>query len=344
MTVLTIQKEKSSIPDPADPCDPSDPADPEAATAPTPRIDPSLMPRLTTTVPREYVHRSSHAEVFLTGCEKQSDSRFTLAGQWPRAHTFFTTPDGTSHDPLQAAETIRQVGLFLAHAEFGVPLGHQFLMWDLHLATHPEHMTIGTGPSELSLTAVVTDMGRRGRRLSEFTLEITVIRGGRVCAVGGGRFTCLSPATYRRLRGEAGAIPELSRVRRRRVAPACVGKLLPFDVVLSPTDRPGRWLLDADPRHPILFDHSGDHYPGMILLEAARQAACGLLHPGALSITSACVDFQRYAEFNSPCWIDAAMPPTQATGTPSVLVTGRQGEHVVFTALVSGTVALPETR
>ncbi|MBV9022841.1 MAG: hypothetical protein JO362_03295 [Streptomycetaceae bacterium] len=32
------------------------------------------------------------------------------------------------HDPMQAAETIRQTGLYMAHAELGVPLGHQFLM------------------------------------------------------------------------------------------------------------------------------------------------------------------------------------------------------------------------
>ncbi|MFE4819365.1 AfsA-related hotdog domain-containing protein, partial [Streptomyces sp. NPDC056704] len=114
------------------------------------------MPRLTTTVPREYVHRSTLAEVFLTGCEQTGDTHYTLTAQWPRAHTFFTTPDGTHHHPLQAAETIRQTGLYLAHAELGIPLGHHFLMRNLHLTTHPQHLTIGPTPTDLTLTATYT--------------------------------------------------------------------------------------------------------------------------------------------------------------------------------------------
>ncbi|MFE9454476.1 ScbA/BarX family gamma-butyrolactone biosynthesis protein [Streptomyces sp. NPDC006739] len=300
------------------------------------------MPRLTTTVPREYVHRSSHAEVFLTACEKNSATRYTLAGQWPRAHTFFTSPDGMSHDPLQAAETIRQVGLFLAHAEFGVPLGHQFLLWDIYVNAHPEQMTIGPGPSELTLVTTVTDMKQRGRRLSEFALEVRIMRGESLCAVGGGRFTCLSPATYRRLRGQPNGLPPRRRVQAQAsVLPRTMGKLLPMDVVLSPTDNPRRWLLDPDPGHPILFDHSGDHIPGMVLLEAARQAACALLNPSVLRVSSACADFQRYAEFDTPCWIEASLAPSEADDKPSVLVTGRQGGHVIFTAHLSGEVSLP---
>src|SRR5690349_14107193 len=80
------------------------------------------LPRLTTTVPKEYVHRACLAEVFLTGCTKQGETQFALSGQWPRAHTFFQSFDGTGHDPLLTAETFRQAGLFLAHAELGVPL------------------------------------------------------------------------------------------------------------------------------------------------------------------------------------------------------------------------------
>jgi 2-oxo-3-(phosphooxy)propyl 3-oxoalkanoate synthase len=329
MTTMTFQKEKPAIPIPG---------------REAPRVNTGLPPKLTTTVPREYVHRSSHAEVFLTGCEKHTDTRYTLAGQWPRAHTFFTSLDGLSHDPMQAAETIRQVGLFLAHAEFGVPLGHQFLLWDIHTTIHQEHMTIGSGPSDLTLTATVTEMRRRGTRVGEFTLEIGIIRAGQLCAVGGGRFTCLSPATYRRLRGEAGGEGWSGRKPwPSEVLPHTVGKLLPLDVVLSPTDRVTRWLLNPDPRHSVLFDHGGDHFSGMVLLEAARQAACALLQPSALTVTAAHTDFHRYVEFDAPCWIDVSMPPTQAAGSPTVLVTGRQDGHVVFTSLLSGTVRLPDT-
>ncbi|MEU9290647.1 ScbA/BarX family gamma-butyrolactone biosynthesis protein [Streptomyces sp. NPDC048275] len=316
----------------------------------TPRQEPGAMaaravqamPRLTTTVPREYVHRASHAEVFLTGCEQLGDGRFALTGQWPRTHTFFTSADGTHHDALQAAETIRQTGLFLAHAEFDVPLGHQFLLRDLHLSTSVQDMVIGPGPSELSLAAVCTDVVRRGRRVSEFRMDITIERAGGRCAAGGGRFACVSEATYRRLRGTASCARPPARAQpHRTLAPAAAGKAVPADVVLCATDRAGRWLLDPDPRHPILFEHAGDHFPGMVLLEAARQAAGALGGPLTLTPTSVRADFHQYAEFGPPVWIEAAPLPADRAGRLSARITGLQQDRAVFTARVDGTLSSP---
>ncbi|MFD5516293.1 ScbA/BarX family gamma-butyrolactone biosynthesis protein [Streptomyces sp. NPDC127066] len=300
------------------------------------------MPRLTTTVPREYVHRACHAEVFLTGCEKLGDDRFALTGEWPRMHSFFTSADGWHHDALQAAETIRQTGLFLAHAEFDVPLDHHFLLSELYLTSFAENMVIGRGPSELSLTATCSDVVRRGRRLAGFEMAITIERDGRSCAVGGGRFTCISEGTYRRLRGTATTARLYTRTRPRHTLPAAaVGKSAPADVVLATGDRPGHWLLDPDPRHAILFDHAGDHYPGMVLLEAAWQAATALGSPKGFAPSSVHAQFRQYAEFASPVWIEAT-PCEDSTGGTSVRITGMQQEYTVFTATVSGTPGAPD--
>ncbi|MEU4168917.1 AfsA-related hotdog domain-containing protein, partial [Streptomyces sp. NPDC026665] len=95
----------------------------------------TALPRLTTTVPKEYVHRASLAEVFLTSCTAHGDLTYTLTGQWPRAHPYFTTPDGTRHDPLQVAETFRQAGMTIAHTALDVPLGHHFILWSLSHTT-----------------------------------------------------------------------------------------------------------------------------------------------------------------------------------------------------------------
>ncbi|OIJ68149.1 hypothetical protein WN71_009755 [Streptomyces mangrovisoli] len=308
---------------------------------------PAAAPRLTTTVPREYVHRSSHAEVFLTSCERTGEHQFTLTGQWPRAHTFFTSHDGLRHDPLQAAETIRQTGLLIAHTHFGVPLGNHFLLWDLHISTHPEQMVIGATPSELELTATVTDLVRRGRHQTEFTLDITITRQGRPCASGGGRFTCLAPGTYRRLRGAGEPAKEPAAGTHHQhpwpltTPPHTVGRHRPFDVVLAPTHQPHRWLLNPDPHHPVLYDHHGDHHPGMVLLEAARQAATALIHPTPHTITGATADFHHYAELGTPCWIQATLPPTHTAHHPTIHITAHQNHHIVFTALVTAALRPP---
>ncbi|MGW1811952.1 AfsA-related hotdog domain-containing protein, partial [Streptomyces sp. NPDC002078] len=145
--------------------------------------------RLTTTVPREFVHRASHAEVFLTGACKIDGNNYALTGQWPRAHTFFTSSDGRRHDPLQAAETIRQVGLFLAHAEFDVPLGSHFIMWDMDLTVYHNQLAIGVAPSDLDMHAECSGMNWKGKRLADFTMRITIRRDGKVAAAGGGKFS-----------------------------------------------------------------------------------------------------------------------------------------------------------
>ncbi|MBW5485844.1 hypothetical protein GPJ59_29250 [Streptomyces bambusae] len=289
-------------------------------------------PRLTTTVPKEYVHRSSLAEVFLTGCDRIADDTYHLTGQWPRAHTFFTSADGTSHDPVQAGETVRQVGLYLCHAVYGVPLGHNVLLWSLDFDSRLDQLRIGRSPSDLDMFATCTEFAWRGNRFSGF-LEVEICRDGEIAATGTARFTCVAPATYRRLRGTRGEIGATCPLDRRPpIAPAAAGRLLPFDVVLADADQPGRWLLSPDLGHPILFEHANDHHPGMVLVEAARQAACGLHRPGAFTPSAMSTEFLHYAELDTPCWIEAT-----ALSSTEVEVTGHQEGNTIFRSKVTTT-------
>ncbi|NUQ99577.1 MAG: A-factor biosynthesis protein [Streptomyces sp.] len=104
---------------------------------------------------------------------------------------------------------------------------------------------------------------------------------------------------------------------------AAVDRALPADVVPVPFDRPRRRRLRMDTAHPVFF-HSLDHVPGMLLLEAARQAArvrvAGLT--GGESFHAA---FHHYAEQDGPTWIKV----TGEAGT-GLEVRGFQGESPVF--------------
>lgn len=295
---------------------------------------------VSTTVPRELVHRAAVAEVMLTDWQRLDDTHFAMAAQWPRSHSFFT-PVGVHHDPLIAAETIRQVGALLAHAEFGVPFGNQFLMENLTLTMRPEETRIDWTPAALDLDVTCTEVRRRGCRLSGLTYETTVLREGRPAGWGRISFTTLAPAVYRRLRPPHVFDPGHRPIPLTApVAPQSVGRLSPSDVVLSPTGDPGRWQLRVDTRHPVLFDHRVDHVPGMVLLEAARQAATAVLaRPSILPLGLEC-EFTKYAELDQPCLIDAVRLPASGPDAPeSVLVTGRQDGRPVFSTTVT---AAPE--
>ncbi|MGW2249988.1 ScbA/BarX family gamma-butyrolactone biosynthesis protein [Kitasatospora sp. NPDC001660] len=315
-------------------------------------------PRLTTTVPKEYVHRACHAEVFLTGSEQLTDTAFTVTAQWPRAHTFFSTPDGTRHDPMQAAETVRQAALYLAHTRFGVPLDHKFMMWNLDVATRPRQLVIGATPTDLTLEARLVAQPR-SRTTIDFTMSVTVRRGPHVAATGQGCFTTVSDATYRRLRGArrspgtdgtagtagTAGIPGSDASEQlapapapvdRPLPPARVGRLRPADVVLTASEEPGTWHLTPDPWHPILFDHAIDHIPGMVLLEAARQAANALTSPVTIAPTAMTTTYHRYAEHDAPTTVTARLTHADDPDALTAVVTGRQHGAPIFTTVITG--------
>jgi hypothetical protein len=293
-------------------------------------------PSLTTTVPKEFVHRAAVAEVMLTSWKRQDDTHFTVTAQWPRSHSFFTPSEGGLHDPLIVAETVRQVGALLAHAEYGVPLGRHFLMWALDIAVEPGGLLVGDAPASLELVVTATDVKCRGNSLVQFGYEATILRDGVPAARGAASFSTATPAVYSRLRGRQ----DLTRIRALPLtapaSPQSVGRISPVDVVLSPADEPHRWQLRVDTRHPVLFDHPVDHVPGMVLVEAARQAAVAVLERSSTPLLRMSSSFKRYVELDEPCLIEATQLGCSAEGTTeSVRVTGRQNGTEVFECLVT---------
>ncbi|MER7760762.1 ScbA/BarX family gamma-butyrolactone biosynthesis protein [Streptomyces sp. NPDC097619] len=281
---------------------------------------------LTSTVAKEYVHRAALADVFLTGWSQNGADAFTIEAQWPRYHGFYASEHGL-YDPLLLCETVRQTLPLLTHTAFGVPFGHQLSWSHFHYAVHTPAMRVERTPAELKLHVSVTDITyRRGLPVS-LDLHYEIMRGDLLLAVAGTRFHCHTPALYQRLRAGKGNpgqifwnVPEPAPPLTKELC----GRDRPQDVVLSPAG-PGRhWRLRVDTAHPVLFDHPVDHVPGMLLLEAARQAAHACAAPGEPSWPAAMdISFHRYVEFDAPCWITA-----DPTGTAEGLqVTARQGDH-----------------
>ncbi|MFE9769602.1 ScbA/BarX family gamma-butyrolactone biosynthesis protein [Streptomyces sp. NPDC005808] len=297
-------------------------------------------PPFTTTVPRQYVHRAAVSEVLLTGWEPAVDGAavqpdaFVIRAQWPRGHSLFSQAGGYQ-DPMLLVESVRQIGALLSHAEFDVPFGHHFLMWDMSFAITEELLVAGPAPTEVELHTVCSDMVRRGKNLSSMRYAVTVVVDGVALGTAAAAFRCTSPAVHKRLRGERPPIAK--RALGEPIAPAAVGRTDAAHVVLSATGadpRAYRWELRVDTGHAIFFDHEVDHVPGMLLLEAARQAAqasTGLPYTLVVAVDST---FHRYAELDAPCWIEAHPGLPDASGDIRVKIRGTQAEESVFTAVV----------
>ncbi|WP_078888901.1 ScbA/BarX family gamma-butyrolactone biosynthesis protein [Streptomyces sclerotialus] len=314
------------------------PSAPDRGTGPTGR-DPGLtsLRRLTTTVPREYVHRSAITEVFLTDWRSSGPDSWTVTAQWPRAHSFYGPAHGM-HDPVMLAETVRQSAILLSHVGHGVPLGHPAIWGRLRYSVSPAALTLNSTPADLELHVSDHDIVRRGRRLSTMRQVFRILRDGRDLGSVEGTLSCHTPAVYRRLRG---AHADLERALATQlplpeaVDPALVGRDRATDVVLAPSAGENRWQLRVDTSHPVLFDHPVDHAPGMLMIEAARQAAYATM--GTAPSIAAAMDcsFVRYAELDAPCWIRAEAARHDYAGLPRVAVTAEQNDRPVFTAMVT---------
>lgn len=289
-------------------------------------------PSLTTTVPRQLVHRAALSETLLTGWRRTGDDRFSLSAQWPRAHGLHVSSDWSAYDPLLVVETVRQAGTLITHAEYDVPLDHQFVMREFHVTTRQGALAVDPLPAEPEVELVFTEVQYRGRRPAGARYTAQVRREGEPVATADVAFTVVGGPVYRRLRG--GRTPESVTVTPLPdgLAPAAVDRALPTDVVLAPADGTDRWQLRVDTAHPVFFDHPLDHIPGMLLLEAARQAA-RLLRTDEQTPVAYHALFHRYAELDEPVWIEAK----GGHGT-DVQVLGTQGESTVFECLV-GTAA-----
>lgn len=266
-------------------------------------------------VPRKYVHRAAVAEVLITGFAADTvPDNFLLAAQWPRGHSFYRPACGF-HDPLLFAETIRQTALMTCHAGYGAPFGTVTIMRDVNYRIDAKALVRGDTPTNLIIMLRCADVvRRRGGALVGYRGTVELRCGTVTVGTGSGEIQCVSAAVYQRMRpavlpAQRGAAAPSAPVLAPPVAPALVGKQSAEDVVLTPGDGEHRWWLRCDTGHPVLFDHPVDHVPGMVLIEAMRQAVQCAAYPRRVMLTSLTSHFERFVELGQPAEVRAFVEP-----------------------------------
>jgi hypothetical protein len=234
----------------------------------------------------ELVHRSAESEVLITSVSRDGDEAYLLAARWPREHTFYQPDEAGRHDPMLVAETMRQAGIAVAHAGYDVLFGTQFIMADIcFYLINTTGLIVGTGQPHIVVSLSCSEFVWRGKMLRRARFHVGLLRDGVRFAHGSGLLVCLPAGAYERLRTRRSPPSSAPCGRLPRVHPAVVGRRWEGDVVLcdGPDWRRGSssasWQLQVDPAHPAFFDHPLDHLPGMVQLEAFRQAALALTTP-----------------------------------------------------------------
>ncbi|MFC6054953.1 ScbA/BarX family gamma-butyrolactone biosynthesis protein, partial [Streptomyces pratens] len=283
-----------------------------------------------TRVTAELAHRTRAADIFPTEWVRLSELDFRVTAHWPADHSFFGPVDDFHQDPMIVAETLRQTTMALAHAEFGAPLDTHFVMWDLGISTVPSELLLADAAEPVTIDVVCSEVRRRGRGLSSMRTIMEFHRAGRLVARGTGSMGCTSPAAYRRLRAGQPADPDTAIPPLPPVPHELVGRQSAEDVVLARSDRPGTWLLRVDTNHPVLFARPNDHVPGMVLFEAARQAATAATGGRVFLPSDLASTFSRYTELDSPCRLETEVLGTGNGNDVTVRVFGLQNDEPVF--------------
>ncbi|MFE9395279.1 ScbA/BarX family gamma-butyrolactone biosynthesis protein [Streptomyces flavidovirens] len=287
-------------------------------------------------VARQLVHKANPAEVLMTGWRPDGNDGFVASAHWPASHGCYAT-GRTALDPLLLTETVRQSLPLLCHGAYAVPMGHH-LLWDtFSYELTPEALVRKdrSGPLELHVTCL--DLTRRGTRAAALTLLVSVVQGVDLLAQCTTRLTVQAPAVYQRLRAGRGSPEDVTALPASPAAPIspfALGRPGHRDVALSPAGSDTRWRLRVDTTHPLFFDHPLDHAPGILLLEAARQAARMLPVPRPLPVMAMETSFFRYVELDAPCWIEAQLPQLGPDGHRRTVISLRQNGVEHFSATV----------
>ncbi|MCX5417794.1 ScbA/BarX family gamma-butyrolactone biosynthesis protein [Streptomyces sp. NBC_00059] len=270
------------------------------------------------TVPQEYVHLHKSDSVLLTNWSSLGSDRYTVSAKWPLGGVY-----GGSV-PLLITQTIRQSCLLIGHAELGVPLSHQTLMeWmDFNVSEDFYHPRNKQDALFILLTCKFNNP--RSARV-----ELSILSEGRLVAESLLDFSWIAPGVYRRLRGAHGVVAWGESTSPAPVPAHTVGRAGDHEVVLAPSGLPNRWELRTDVTNQALYDHPVDHVPGLVLIEAAYQATHAVTGPGRPPVRVMST-FDRYVEFDAPCWIDAAVVPAPEEGVVRVEVTGVQNGDRTF--------------
>jgi 2-oxo-3-(phosphooxy)propyl 3-oxoalkanoate synthase len=260
--------------------------------------------------PPELLHQRLPEEIFLTDLE-YGDDGVVFAARLPLVHARYSDTPTPYHDVLVLAEAICQSGVVSAVNMLGVPADWEFIVRSFGTSLDPLENNRRLAES-VRLTSRADDVDVRFRpngSASAASLKTQNELEGRPSGSSHVNAFWMPAEKYRDLR---------ERTRKRhtpgeRTPPTTaretlIGRNNPANSVLSTLEQTGERSCEAevivDIEDPTFFGRPLDHLGGLLLCEAARQAATAAIcrqagaTPGELVISGVDVTFVAFAELD----------------------------------------------
>lgn len=279
------------------------------------------------TVPRQLVHKHAVEAVYVTDSAALSETEFVCAAFLPRANT--PTTRSTSqrfcrYDLAMMIELGRQAVFVVTHRHMGVPANYSTLLNSIGLELI-DTSVVGRMASPSRVLIKVRGISRtnaRGRIVAgDFVMD--VFEGERHTARMTATGSVAAPEKYkiaRMVTREAlVAKPWETPEALPCVAPGLVGRDRAASTLVSALtavdgSRQFRGQMFVDSDDLFFFDHPIDHVPGIVSIEAIRQAAVlavSELHPQLspedVLVRSFSGDFSGFGEADLPLEVDVAV-------------------------------------
>ncbi|GAA4690187.1 ScbA/BarX family gamma-butyrolactone biosynthesis protein [Phytohabitans rumicis] len=251
------------------------------------------------TVPRALVDRGDATTVLITSWVKEGN-RLTAGAVWPRLGGYYRLLDEERHDPLLVLETFRQAALLLAHVVDDVPLATMQILRSTHFEADPAGLKVTDAPTEVVATIESGRQEPTGQSILQTSMVCRLYRDGSLVGTGGGLAVIPPADRYLKVRGRDPDSVDLGGRPGAGVPARTAGKASGRDVVIAPGDRAGAYRLRIDTGHPNFFDNPTDHTPGMLLIEAMRQAVVAESGDPGFAPLAMGVRFHRFVELDHP--------------------------------------------
>jgi 2-oxo-3-(phosphooxy)propyl 3-oxoalkanoate synthase len=266
-------------------------------------------------VHRQLVHKTTAGHVLVTDGVRLAQDGFVLAALLPSDHGLYQQDGAGGTDPMLVTEALRQAGYYIQHRFYGVPDSHKFILSGVTLGVERTALlAAGTPWLPVNLRVTCKPTGKWTHRRLGMRLEAEFSVAGLVCGHGSLLSEAVDPGMYHAIRGRkiSAGPAESGPATGCMLSPGDVGRCGPADVLLAEDGTAEGWLLRVDQGNPEMFDHPVDHVPGMVLLEAFRQAALAVTRPlvhRSPSLTGLRAEFARFCELNIPVRITARPYP-----------------------------------
>jgi len=257
------------------------------------------------TIDRALVHRDAIAEVLLTDIVQLDETSFEVAAQWPRSHRVYRPDQDGRHDPMLLLETVRQTGLALSHQGFDVPREYKSVMHDVGFQIWPEAEPRAVrSATNVTVRVECENVVLRGDQLRSMTVVLAMSADGVHFATGSGTLSWLPERTFQALRARnGGGLSSNGAIRSVGTPAPSRHRTITDALIIAEDPLPNRRRVLVPLDHPVYFDHPLDHVPGMLLVDAAWQAATAW-HPTApLRLVECSMKCPAFTELFDDAWV-----------------------------------------